>query len=198
LPFRVGSSPHTLIWMVWHYQQLTVITLATDCMVTYHTLSTEWGVTLPTVRMNPLVYIICFTVLNSQSSKISEMFVIGSVVGIVLQLNVLTVITPVIMALKISWTSPFVPAFKMCACHWADSTHLKNSYLIWPRTFTKLSPFGLCKLISDLISCWKYSKHYETTNCGHFPPLWQIYHGGRKLHKHYSTEGISFVNPFQQ
>jgi hypothetical protein len=53
------------------------------------------------VGMDPLVYIICFTVLNSQSSEISEMFVIGSVVGIVLQLNVLTVITPVIMASKL-------------------------------------------------------------------------------------------------
>jgi len=31
-----------------------------------------------------------------------------------------------------------------------------------------------------------------------YPCLWQIYHEGRKLHKHYSTKGIPFVNLFQQ
>jgi len=50
------------------------------------------------VRMNIIVHIMCFTVLNSQSSNISEMFVIGSVMGSAIQFNDLTVITLLIMA----------------------------------------------------------------------------------------------------
>jgi len=106
------------------------------------------------VRMNLIVYIICFTVLNSQSSNISEMFVVGSVVGSVIQFNVLTVNYCSDNGIKNSWTSPFVSAFKMCTCHWANSTHLKNTVILSDHVLShNLSPLGLCKLISDLISC---------------------------------------------
>jgi hypothetical protein len=79
--------------------------------------------------------------------------------------------------------SPFVLASKMCSCHWENSTHLKNSVILSPPVFSHDLPLlGLCKLIIDLIICWKCSKHYEITDHGHYPWLWQIYHDGLESH----------------